>query len=525
MRILFVFILLYVYVFNSMIFYSEYQNNLYHFRMTIKSIVKSKCVYINVIYYVIITILTVIMAIFHAKTLIYGVIYMLMCFLYTLIIKANMIHFDIVFTRKMSRLFIINLAVYLCFILPSFFIYNSYYLIYFMFACYIVLQWIFIAMSLAINYPIDKYIESKYIKLAKDKLLCLPNLKIIAITGTYGKTSVKEILYTLLSVKYNVVKSPGNYNTTFGITKTILEYVKNDTDILILEMGANVVGDIKKLCEIAHPHYGILVSIGLQHLASFGSIENIIKTKSELSDYIDKNNGIMVFNYANDYIKNIADSYKGEKVLCGDVDASQSLCYAKNILCDINGTTFDFVLDHEAVTNIHVPVLGSKSVENIVCAISMAHVVGLNLEDIKIGLKNIKIVGARLEKIMLPKGAILINNGYNSNIDSCQMSFEVLSYNVDKIKVVVTPGLIELGHMQYDINYKFGERIARVADRVAIIKQENRQAILDGLLSLDFDKEHIMYFDTYMECYEKYIKNLDSNYVVLVENDLPKYYK
>ena len=126
---------------------------------------------------------------------------------------------------------------------------------------------------------------------------------------------------------------------------------------------------------------------------------------------------------------------------------------------------------------------------------------------------------------MLPKGAILINNGYNSNIDSCQMSFEVLSYNVDKIKVVVTPGLIELGHMQYDINYKLGERIARVADRVAIIKQENRQAILDGLLSLDFNKEHIMYFDTYMECYEKYIKNLDSNYVVLVENDLPKYYK
>ena len=132
MRILFVFILLYVYVFNSMIFYSEYQNNLYNFRMTIKSIVKSKYVYINVIYYVIITILTVIMANFHAKTLIYGVIYMLMCCLYTLIIKVNMIHFDIVFTRKMSRLFIINLAVYLCFILPSFFIYNSYYLIYFM---------------------------------------------------------------------------------------------------------------------------------------------------------------------------------------------------------------------------------------------------------------------------------------------------------------------------------------------------------------------------------------------------------
>lgn len=525
MRILFVFILLYIYVFNSMIFYSEYQNSLYNFRTTIKNVFKSRHVYINVIYYVVITILAVIMANLHVKTLIFYIVNMLSCIIYALTIKVNIIHFDIVFTRKMSRLFIINLAVYLCFILPSFIACNSYYLIYFMFACYLVLQWVFIALSLAINYPIDKHIESKYIKVAKDKLACLPDLKIIAITGTYGKTSVKEILYTLLSVKYNVVKSPGNYNTTFGVTKTILEHVKNDTDILILEMGANVVGDIKKLCEIAQPDYGILVSIGLQHLASFVSIENIIKTKSELSDYIDKNNGVMVFNYANDYIKNIADSYKGEKVLCGDVDVRQSLCYAKNILCDINGTTFDFVLEHETVTNIHVPVLGSKSVENILCAIGMAHVVGLNLEDIKIGLKNIKIVGARLEKIMLPKGAILINNGYNSNINSCQMSFEVLSYNVDKIKVVVTPGLIELGHMQYDINFKFGEMIARVADRVAIIKQENRQAILDGLLSLDFNKDHIIFFDTYMECYEKYIKNLDSNYVVLVENDLPKYYK
>ena len=146
--------------------------------------------------------------------------------------------------------------------------------------------------------------RKRYINDAKRILNEMPNLLVIGITGSYGKTSMKNFLYSLLSEKYDVLKTPKNYNTTMGVVKTIREELKPTHQIFLCEMGATNVGDIKEICDIVNPKLGVITSIGPQHLESFKSIENIIKTKFELADSVKQNNGTIFLNYDNNYIKN-----------------------------------------------------------------------------------------------------------------------------------------------------------------------------------------------------------------------------
>ena len=159
--------------------------------------------------------------------------------------------------------------------------------------------WLFTGVANLINTPLEKAIADGYVKDAKRRLETMPNLTVVGITGSYGKTSVKNFMAALLAVKYNVLMTPGSYNTTMGVVRTIREMLRPSHEIFIAEMGAKQSGDIKEICDLVHPTYGILTSIGEQHLETFGSVENIVATKFELVDAIPAD-GMAFLNYDND---------------------------------------------------------------------------------------------------------------------------------------------------------------------------------------------------------------------------------
>lgn len=195
-----------------------------------------------------------------------------------------------------------------------------------------------IMLALKISVPIENKKNDRYIKYAKEKLQGKANLIKIGITGSYGKTSVKFILTQMLKEKYNVYCTPSSYNTPLGIALSV-NALKGDEEIFIAEMGARNMGDIAELCEIVKPTVAIMTGISNQHLESFKTVENIIATKSELSNYVSRNGGFTVFNTDNKYLKELAEKFKGN---CGSAGLIDGEVTADNIVID-DGCTFDLI--------------------------------------------------------------------------------------------------------------------------------------------------------------------------------------
>lgn len=355
------------------------------------------------------------------------------------------------------------------------------------------------------------FLLKKYIKKAKNKLKKSDIIK-IGITGTYGKTSVKNILATILSEKYNVLMTPESYNTPSGISLTINNNDIQKYDVIIMEMGAKRKSDIVKLCKDFSPQYGILTSIGQQHLQSFKTIDNIVKTKSEILKYV----GSMVFNCNNDYVLKLSNDYCGEKFSVGFNDFDVSAC---DIELSQNGAKFKILFKGEKFCNASTELIGEHNVENILLAVGMAILLGLNSEQISSGIKKVKAIKSRMEKHILSSGAIVINNGYNSNPQTAKKSLQLLELYSDRRKIVITPGFVEMGKEQYRLNYEFGTEISKIADECIIVNRTNRKALMMSLKNSRVKCEVVDRF-----------KDIDfsqfgASDVILIENDLPSNYK
>ncbi|MGN0174307.1 MAG: Mur ligase family protein, partial [Acutalibacteraceae bacterium] len=194
----------------------------------------------------------------------------------------------------------------------------------------------FVCILNIINAPIEKTIKKYYINDAKKILKSNKNLKIIGLTGSYGKTSTKYILGRILSEKFNTVITPGSFNTPMGVVITVRNQLTPQTEVFVVEMGAKRTGDIKEICDIAHPTTGIITSVGPQHLNTFGSIENVVKTKFELADEVKKNGGKVYLNADNEYINSKKNEYDSITYSIG----SDADIVASNVKCDKNGLSF-----------------------------------------------------------------------------------------------------------------------------------------------------------------------------------------
>lgn len=374
-----------------------------------------------------------------------------------------------------------------------------------------------------INHPYERGVYHYYKRKAQNKLKSMPNLKIIGITGSYGKTSSKNILSDILNVRYNVLPTPRNLNTYNGLIMTVNNNMDKFTDIFIAEMGAYVKGEIKGLCDLVKPKYGILTTIGTAHLESFGSEENIISAKFELIESLPQD-GFAILNGDDPKQVNYQLKNKVRTIWIGIDNRDADVC-AYNIQCSSKGTSFDVVFkDSSERYRFETKLLGKHSVYNILAGIACGVEFGIEIEDLQSAVKMVRPVEHRLE---LKKLGVFyqIDDAYNSNPVGARNACQVLGM-MDGIKVVVTPGMIELGDKEAYYNKEFGKQIAEVTDYAVLIGEKRTKPIYEGLLTNGFDKDKIVVFNDVREAYA-FINSLSdgkNEVFALFENDLPDTY-
>jgi len=369
-----------------------------------------------------------------------------------------------------------------------------------------------------INAPIEAAVRQYYINDAKKILRGCPNLTVIGITGSYGKTSVKYFLTTLLRAKYNVLMTPESYNTPMGVVKTIRGELRPTHEIFVCEMGAKYGGDIKELCDIVHPAHGIITSIGEQHLETFKTIDTIIKTKMELADAVD-GKGVVFLNGESELIR--ANLPRGERRIYGL--SPECDVYAFDIKVTPSGTKFSICDRGRVYRDFQTRLIGEHNVVNLVGAMAMAAFLGVPYDDMRVQLMKISPPPHRLE--LIKKGGVLIiDDAYNSNPKGCEAALKALAL-FDGFKILVTPGMVELGQKQYELNREFGAKAAGVCDFVILVGERQAKPIYDGLTSAGYDESKIYVAVSLDDAMAKaYSIEAGGQKVILLENDLPDNY-
>ena len=339
-------------------------------------------------------------------------------------------------------------------------------------------------ISNLINSPVEQNINNGYIRDAKRILAENPDLTIIGVTGSYGKTSIKFYLETLLQAKYSVLVTPESYNTPMGVVITIRKWLRPSHQIFICEMGARYVGEIKELCDLVHPNHGIIASIGPQHLDTFGSLANIQATKFELADALPEG-GMLFLNGDNEYITEHLDYLKksgaalppacaepvmyhagtagtsgsalASKVRDSSLDSSvgdsalnfSGGYYASDIKLTAQGTTFTAHSPDGELCTYDMKLVGGHNIINVMGAIAVAHEMGIALDELRIPVRRLKSVPHRME--MKTQGAVtIIDDAFNSNPIGSKAAVETLAM-FDGIRILITPGMVELGEDEAEI--------------------------------------------------------------------------
>lgn len=380
---------------------------------------------------------------------------------------------------------------------------------------------VLVPLSNIINKPIEKAINNWYINDAKRILGECPSLHKVGITGSYGKTSMKFYLDELLNSKYNTLKTPESFNTPMGVTITIRNYLKPTHEYFICEMGARRVHEIKELCDIAEPHDGIITSVGPQHLETFGSIENVLNTKFELADCVKAKGGKIYLNGDNELIRKKAPEYEGA-ILYGLQEGNDYR--ATDITVSSRGTEFTVNAPDGETKRFSTKLLGEHNVQNVLGAIAYAHGTGIPLEKLTLPVKRIQAVSHRLQLLDHGNGVTFIDDAYNSNPSGCRAALAVLEL-FDACRILVTPGMVELGAKQEELNFEFGQEAAKSCDYIVLVGKEQTAPIYNGIKDAGYDMNNVYVADGLNDALANvHAYQTDKKKVVLLENDLPDNY-
>lgn len=366
--------------------------------------------------------------------------------------------------------------------------------------------------------PMETHINRQFADDARRRLESNPNLIKIGITGSYGKTSTKFLLRDILSVKYNVLATPSSFNTTMGVTRVIREQLMPSHQVFIAEMGARHVGDIRELVELVHPSIGILTSVGPQHLDTFGTIERIRDTKYELIDGLPQNGTAILARDGAICEELYARCPLEHKYMPGD------LVQASDMQWGPFGTRFtltDVATGESAQCETRL--LGEHSIANLLLCCTAARVLGMTLGEIAQGVARCQPVEHRLELISGGAGITIIDDAFNANPVGAQAALRVLK-DFPGRRIVITPGMVELGGEEAAFNRAFGEQMAGSADAAILVGKRHTQPIVDGLLAKGFPQDQIHVVSSLDESTKVLHAMMRSGDVVLYENDLPDNY-
>ena len=431
----------------------------------------------------------------------------------------------IVYTMRVKRLFLT------AFLLSAIILYLAWVFIPQYMACTALLLLVMpILMLLAnlINKPIEAAISRWYYNDAKRILRSMPDLTIIGITGSFGKTSTKNYLYRILSERYNVLMTPGNFNTTLGVVRTIREQLKPYHQIFIVEMGAKQVGDIKEICDLVHPTIGIVTAVGEMHLETFHSVDNIFRTKFELIDALPAD-GMGVVNLDSEHIASrLAHYHSHSNIVSYGVHNHNADYRSVNIAYASTQTSFDVDCRGDIREGYATRLAGRGNILNLLAAIAVADKLNIPESLQKRAIRQIEQIEHRLSVKRAAGGVTILDDAYNSNPAGAQMALEVLRHferGQGGRRIVVTPGFVELGERQEALNRELGRQIAEAADIAIVVNLTNRVALVAGLTDKEFPKEQTIEVASLSEALAYLSSTLRAGDVVLYENDLPDSFK
>lgn len=278
------------------------------------------------------------------------------------------------------------------------------------------------------------------IRKAKEKLKLAKNLKVIGITGSYGKTSTKDFIAQILSKKYKVARNRGTNNTKIGIAQNILKELKKDTEVFVVEMGAYKKGEIADICRLVRPNIAVVTGINEQHLAIFGSLKNLIEAKYEIVETL-LPNGVAIFNGNNPYCLKMAQK------------ASKK---------------YKTILYQKGKIEAKAPLIGRHNLENVAAAIAVAKEMGMKDDEIKEAIAKLKPASRGLRKVKGIGNLTFIDDTFSSNPNGFLAALDCLQKFKSKTKVVITTGIIELGSVSAKVHQKIGQAMQKTADLVIL---------------------------------------------------------
>ena len=418
---------------------------------------------------------------------------------------------DLVYTGRVKRQIVVFIILMfgILWLLSSFISYS------FLGIFAIYLPYLLIYVLYLITEPIENMIKKRYENEARDILNKMDLIK-VGITGSYGKTSTKNIVTDIIKDNYYTLMTPASYNTPMGITRTIRENLKPIHEVFICEMGADKVGEITYLMDFVKPKYGIVTSIGPQHLNTFHDMDNIIHEKMQMIEKL-PSDGTGIINIDNEYIKN----YKIQndcKIIKVGIENDEADITARNISYSKDGSTFTVNLDgidYEFKTVL----LGKHNITNVLFAIALAKCLGVDNETIVKNASNVRQVEHRLELRNIG-GFTFIDNAFNSNPVSSKLSLDVLEMMPGK-RIIVTPGLIDLGDKEDAYNFEFGRYMVNKADFVILVGHKNTEHVYKGLQEAFFDMNNVLVVSSEKEAFDYIYRNFSTEDTILLENDLP----
>ena len=380
---------------------------------------------------------------------------------------------------------------------------------------------LWVALGGLLAWPIEKLVSEMYFRDAQKKLAARPDLIKIGITGSYGKTSVKFILGTILQEKFQVLVTPSSFNTPMGVTRIIREKLMPAHQVFVAEMGARHVGDIKEMCRLVHPHHGVLTSVGPQHLDTFKTLERIKSTKYELMDAI-PDGGCCFFPDDKAICRELFDKTRKEKRLCSVYpEADDADVWATDIRVSPAGSSFILHTMNDEIA-CQTRLLGEHNIQNILLAATVGLRLGMTLRQIARGISKVMPVEHRLQ--LLPStGVTIIDDAFNSNPKGAQAALKVIK-GFEGRRIIITPGMVELGAGEEQFNHDFGTMMAECVDVAILVGRKHTAPIAKGLKEAGFLEENLHVVSNLEEASALLRQIGRPGDVALFENDLPDNY-
>lgn len=387
---------------------------------------------------------------------------------------------------------------------------------------------LWVLLAAALMKPVERAVQARYKRQAREKLAQQADLTVVGVTGSYGKTSTKFILAELLRQRFNTLATPGSYNTPMGLCLVVNDRLRPDHRVLVLEYGIRYAGDMDELTDLARPDIAVLTSVGVAHLESMGSVENIAREKGKLLEAV-RPGGAVVLNADDERVAAMAGRLpEGTRLWrVSTRGAAGADITARDIRYGPEGASFTVRDEAGEEAAFRTRLLGEHNVLNILLGVAVGREMGLRLRQMAHALGRVEPVEHRLA-LRHEGGITVIDDAFNANPVGARNAVEILGQFEGGRRVVVTPGMIELGERQHAENRTFGEHIARnlrgEGDLAVLIGPAQTAPIREGLEAAGYPPERVKTFTSLFEAQDFLKTVLREGDVVLYENDLPDQY-